>query len=146
MPVFHSFAQVREDLDKHTAGISHEQLWRSVAGKHSLGYQLKHIAGSVDRLTTYLIGGQLSAWQLEFLRGEHTADAALADLLAQVNESLHVAEEQIREIPFHSLAEPRAVGRQLLLTTVLGLLVHVCEHTQRHLGQAIVIAKLLRES
>ena len=30
MPVFFSFAQVREDLAKHTAGITDEQLWRQV--------------------------------------------------------------------------------------------------------------------
>jgi hypothetical protein len=29
---------------------------------------------------------------------------------------------------------------------VLGLLVHIAEHTQRHLGQAITTAKVLRDS
>lgn len=32
-----------------------------------------------------------------------------------------------------------------LPTTVIGLLVHIAEHTQRHLGQAITIAKTLRQ-
>ena len=146
LPVFQSFAQVRADLAEHTADITREQLWQTMAGKHSLGYHLKHIAGSVDRLTTYLMGAQLSAVQLEFLRHEHTPDRGLADLLELVNDSLQAAEEKFRLVTFESLTEPRAVGRQLLPTTVLGLLVHVCEHTQRHLGQAILIAKLLRES
>jgi hypothetical protein len=29
---------------------------------------------------------------------------------------------------------------------VIGLIVHLAEHTQRHLGQAITIAKLLRQA
>jgi uncharacterized damage-inducible protein DinB len=144
MPVFFSFQQVREDLSQHTQGITQEQLWRQVAGKHSLGYHLKHIAGSVDRLTTYLLGGQLSRSQLDFLRNEHTPDAELTPLLERILESLHAAERQLLLMEGKSLFEPRAVGRQLLPTTVIGLIVHLCEHTQRHLGQAILLTKLLR--
>jgi hypothetical protein len=31
------------------------------------------------------------------------------------------------------------------VVTVLGLLVHIAEHTQRHLGQAITTAKAVRD-
>jgi hypothetical protein len=40
---------------------------------------------------------------------------------------------------------PRTIGRKKLPTTVLGLMVHIAEHTQRHLGQAITIAKAVRQ-
>ena len=43
------------------------------------------------------------------------------------------------------LLDARFVGRKQLPTTVLGLLVHIAEHTQRHLGQAITIAKVVRD-
>jgi hypothetical protein len=43
------------------------------------------------------------------------------------------------------LEEPRYIGKKRLPSTVLGILVHVAEHTQRHLGQAITTAKLARE-
>ena len=145
MPVFFSFAQVREDLAKHTPGITGNQIWRQIAGKHSLGYHLKHIAGSVDRLVTYLAGHQLSQDQLAFLRNEHMADGELDALLALVHSSLRAAERQLLQVKPESLFEPRVVGWQELPTTVLGLLVHLCEHTQRHLGQAILISKLLRQ-
>ncbi len=144
MPVFFSFAQVREDLAEHTQDIAPQQVWRQMAGKHSLGYHLKHIAGSVDRLTTYLAGRQLSSAQLEFLKAEHLADAGLADLLQLVHNRLDSAEQLLLQVQPGHLFEPRFVGRKLLPTTVLGLLVHVCEHTQRHLGQAILLTKLLR--
>jgi hypothetical protein len=41
------------------------------------------------------------------------------------------------------LNDPRYIGKKRLPSTVLGLLVHVAEHTQRHLGQAITTAKLV---
>jgi uncharacterized damage-inducible protein DinB len=36
------------------------------------------------------------------------------------------------------------VGRKELPTTLGGLLVHIADHTQRHVGQAIVTVKLVR--
>jgi uncharacterized damage-inducible protein DinB len=146
MPVFFSFQQVREDLATHTPAIASDQLWRELAGKHSLGYHLKHIAGSVDRLTTYLRGEQLSGSQLEFLGNEHRADFDLAGLLDLVLKSLAAAEQQLLRLQPETLFDPRVAGRRQLPTSVLGLLVHLCEHTQRHLGQAILLAKLLQQA
>jgi uncharacterized damage-inducible protein DinB len=65
-------------------------------------------------------------------------------LLTSVNEALAQAEERIRSIDPATLAETRVVGRQRQPTTVIGLLVHIAEHTQRHVGQAISAAKLAR--
>lgn len=146
MPVFFSFAQVREDLAHHTVGISRDQLWQRVAGNNSLGFHLKHIAGSIDRLTTYLASGALSAEQLEFLQNELTPSDALPHLLSLIDSSLHAAEQQLLKIDPATLYEPRSVGRHSLPTTVLGLLVHLAEHTQRHLGQAILISRLHRHT
>lgn len=35
------------------------------------------------------------------------------------------------------------MGKKRLPTTVAGLLVHVADHTQRHVGQAITTAKVV---
>src|SRR5712691_2257084 len=88
MPVFHSFAQVREDLELHTSEISNEQAWRPIEPIPALGFQLRHIAGSVDRLVTYLVGGELSDAQLAALKLEAEPGASLSDLLEQVHASL----------------------------------------------------------
>jgi hypothetical protein len=61
--------------------------------------------------------------------------------LADLDRSLGHAEQVIRGIHPATLAEARRVGRKHLPTTVIGLLVHIAEHTQRHLGQAITTAK-----
>jgi uncharacterized damage-inducible protein DinB len=144
MPVVHSFAQVREDLALHTAGLTTEQVWMRVGALPSLGFHLRHIAHSVDRLVTYLSGGELTPAQIETLKQEAVPGATLDELLADVDRQLSAAEERIRAIPLSSLYEARWVGKKRLPTTVLGLLVHVAEHTQRHLGQAITTAKLAR--
>src|SRR5262249_47949355 len=142
MPVFHSFVQVREDLATHTAGLATDAIWRKVGPLPALGFQLRHIAGSVDRLGTNLVGGEVSPTQIEFLKSEQNPGASLDELLRGVDAALAGAEEKIRSVPAESLNEPRLVGKKRMPTTVLGLLVHVAEHTQRHLGQAITTAKL----
>ena len=144
MPVFHSFLQVREDLRLHTAGLTTVQVWRRMEPLPSLGFQLRHIAGSVDRLVTYLMEEDLSTAQLAFLKCEADPDAHLDTLLRGVEDSLLHAEQRFLAITEVTLQDARFIGRKRLPSTVLGLLVHVAEHTQRHLGQAITTAKLVR--
>ncbi len=143
-PVFYSFTLVRKDLARYTAGLSDEAVWRQVGTLPSLGFHLRHIAGSVDRLVTYLMGEQVTSEQIAYLKAEATPGATLAELLAGVDAALRQAEDRIRTIDPASIHEPRYIGRKRLPSTVLGLLVHVAEHTQRHLGQAITTAKLVR--
>lgn len=145
MPVFFSFAQVREDLAKHTAGLEREQVWR-VTGANSVGFQLKHMAGSVDRITSYLMGEPLTSGQMDFLRQESSGSEDVPALLALVEQSLAHSEDRLRQIDPASIYDVRSVGRRALPTTVIGLLVHLAEHTQRHLGQAITLSKLARQT
>jgi uncharacterized damage-inducible protein DinB len=146
MPVFHSFMMVREDLARYTEGLTTEDVWRRTGALPPLGFHLRHIAHSVDRLVTYLCGDQLSDAQIATLKQESEPGATLAELLEDINEKLSDAERRIRTIDATMLAEPRYIGKKRLPSTVLGLLVHIAEHTQRHLGQAITTAKLARET
>lgn len=143
-PLFFSFTQVREDLARYTEGITQQQLWHRAGSLPSLGFHLRHIAGSVDRLTAYLMNQPLSAEQLAFLKDESTPGATLEELLAAVDATLSATEARLRSINPAAIHEPRYIGRKRLPTTVLGLLVHIAEHTQRHLGQAITTAKLAK--
>ena len=145
-PVLYAFEQAREDLAKHSEGLTAKQVWARPFGLAPLGFQLRHIAGSVDRLVAYLLGCELDEAQMAALRSEMDPGESLDALLAQVNIALTRAEERIRAIDPGTLTEPRAVGRKRLPTTVIGLLVHIAEHTQRHVGQAISAAKLARAS
>jgi uncharacterized damage-inducible protein DinB len=51
----------------------------------------------------------------------------------------------LRSLDPARLSEPRSVGRKQLPTTLQGLLVHIAEHSQRHVGQAIVAVRLLQK-
>jgi uncharacterized damage-inducible protein DinB len=143
-PLLMSFQMAREDLARATDGLSDEQIWRKTPGIPSLGFQLRHIAGSVDRLSTYLRGELLTPEQLAYLRDEGQAGAELAELLRGVEEALAHCEAQVREVDPGEFAATRGVGRRALPTTVIGLVVHIAEHTQRHVGQAVLTANLLR--
>jgi uncharacterized damage-inducible protein DinB len=143
-PLFYSFQQAREDLARYTEGLTLEQLWATPHGFGSVGFHLRHIAGSTDRLMTYLQGRQLSEAQLDFLKHEHDAGASREELLASMNAVFERAEAIVRALDPSQLDEPREIGRKKLPTTVIGLLTHIAEHTQRHVGQTISAAKLVR--
>ena len=143
-PVLFAFQQAREDLARHTEGLTAEQIWLRPHGLAPLGFHLRHIAGSVDRLLTYLEGKHLDCAQMAALQFEMEPEGAREELLDHVNRSLARAEAVVRVIDPVTLSAPRAVGRQQLPSTVIGLLVHIAEHTQRHVGQAISAAKLAR--
>jgi uncharacterized damage-inducible protein DinB len=140
-PVLYAFQQAREDLAHYTAGLSHEQLWATPHGFGSVGFHVRHIAGSTERLMAYVQGKQLTPQQLAALASEHQPGPDRDTLLADLDRVLGDAEAVVRQIDAATLAEPREVGRQRLPTTVIGLLTHIAEHTQRHVGQAISAAK-----
>jgi uncharacterized damage-inducible protein DinB len=143
-PLFYSFQMAREDLAKYTAGLTTEQIWATPYDFGSVGFHLRHIAGSADRLMSYVAGDQLSDAQLVALKAEKEPGATREMLLAAIDSAFEKAEAAARALDPARLADPRAVGRKQLPTTVIGLLVHLAEHTQRHVGQAISAAKLAR--
>lgn len=142
-PVLYTFQQAREDLRRWTENLSTSQLWAMPHGLGSVGFHMRHIAGSTERLMSYLQGKPLNAAQLATLEAEHDpAGAGRDELLALVGAAFEDAERVVRTLDPATLREPRGVGRRQLPTTVMGLLVHIAEHTQRHIGQAITTAKL----
>ncbi|MGH9657441.1 MAG: DinB family protein, partial [Bryobacteraceae bacterium] len=143
-PALFAFQQAREDLAAHTEGLDAGRMWARPFGLAPVGFHLRHIAGSVDRLATYLAGGELSEGQLAALGAEMAPGASREELLDAVGVALDAAEVLLRRIDPARLGEERRVGRQKLPTTVIGLVVHLAEHTQRHVGQAISAAKLAR--
>ena len=141
-PALYGFQQAREDLARWTEGLTTEQVWAKPHGFGSVGFHLRHIAGSTDRLMSYLRGEQLSDAQMQFLKNEHEPGASRDELLAAMDAVFKRSEDFARSLDPSRLTEAREIGRKRLPTTVLGLLTHIAEHTQRHVGQAISAAKL----
>jgi uncharacterized damage-inducible protein DinB len=94
---------------------------------------------------TYLQGRQLGGEQMAELDGERMPDSmGREQLLAEIDRVFEKAERVVRSLDPGRLSEVREVGRKRLPSTVIGLLTHIAEHTQRHVGQAIAAAKLAR--
>jgi uncharacterized damage-inducible protein DinB len=144
-PTLYSYAQAREDLAHWTAELSDAQIWSRPHGLAPVGFHIRHIAGSVERLTTYLKGEQLTTQQLDALEHEMQPGPGREEMLRALDDSLQRSEQVILALNPATLEHPRAVGRKRLPTTVAGLLVHLAEHTQRHVGEAIITAKLAQQ-
>ncbi|HWK12236.1 MAG TPA: DinB family protein [Vicinamibacterales bacterium] len=144
-PVAHSLLQCREELDIAIGGFTAQQIWESRHGSASIGYHVRHAAGSLDRLFTYARGAGLSEAQLTVLRQESVPDPSLeaADLLAGFDAAVERALDQLRSTDERTLTDARSVGRSRLPSTVIGLLFHGAEHTQRHAGQVATLAKMM---
>lgn len=143
MPVAHALLQAREDVEIAST-LNDEQLWHKPSGAASVGFHLRHIVGSIDRLLTYAEGKQLSERQLEFLRSEDKPVASAKQLVTEAQEAIDKAVEILRMAKDEQLFEPRSVGRKNLPSTVIGLLYHIGEHTSRHAGQLITTSKIVK--
>lgn len=67
-------------------------------------------------------------------------------LLAAFEEVVERALEQLKRTDEAALLDARGVGRAQLPSTVLGLLFHAAEHTQRHLGQIATTVRMVSET
>jgi uncharacterized damage-inducible protein DinB len=142
--VLHALDLALDDLTKWTDCLSDAEVHSQPLGLTSVAFHLRHIARSVDRILTYAEGGQLSAEQLAGLKAEHSGDESLAELLAEVEASFSNAAERVRVLATANFDTPRAVGRKQLPTSIGGALIHVADHTQRHVGQVVTTAKVLK--
>jgi len=144
MPVVHSLMQVREEIEATIPPLSREQLWARPGGAASIGFHLKHLAGSLDRLLTYARGEPLTAAQLAFLDAEERPGSEEpAQLHHAALTQIDLALRQTLDTPVATLDEPRRVGRAALPSTVRGLLFHAAEHAQRHAGQIATTVKMM---
>ncbi len=141
--VLHSLEMAREDIQKWSGGLDDAAMLEKPFGLPSPASQLRHIAGSLDRFMTYAEGRAHSTGQLFALAEEKNSpsgkDAALREFVEQI-EAVKRWLATRQPLPLESQLK---IGRKGLPTTVGGLLVHMAEHTQRHVGQAITTMKIV---
>ena len=147
--VLHALDLALEDLRKWTEGLSDLEIHTLPLELPPIAFHLRHIARSVDRILTYAEGNQLSPEQLAKLKSEevgpqHNERETLAALLAEVEASFRNAADRVRALAASDMNTFRGVGRKQLPTSIGGALVHVADHTQRHVGQVVTTAKVLR--
>lgn len=149
MPVAHALLGAREDVERAVAGLSEAELWARPGGAASVGFHVRHAGGSLDRLLAYARGEALTEAQRRYLAAEGEPGdppETAAGVLRGFGEAVERALAQVRATSPATLTEPRGVGRMQLPSTVLGLLFHAAEHTQRHVGQIVTTAKVVRGS
>jgi uncharacterized damage-inducible protein DinB len=142
--ILHAFDLALDDLTKWTDGLTDAEAHTHPLGLSSVAFHLRHIARSTDRLLSYAEGNQLSADQLTALKAEQTGEEPLSALLAEVEVSFSNAADRVRVLATADFDTFRGVGRKQLPTSIGGALIHVADHTQRHVGQVVTTAKVLK--
>ena len=142
--VLHALDLALDDITKWTEGLTDAEVQAQPLGLPSVAFHLRHIARSTDRILTYAEGGQLTGEQLTALKAEQTGEETLAELLGEVEASFANAAGRVRTLAGADFNLFRGVGRKQLPTSIGGALIHVADHTQRHVGQVVTTAKVLK--
>jgi uncharacterized damage-inducible protein DinB len=144
-PVAHALLQARDEVEEAIKIFPENKLWEKPGGTASVAFHLQHMTGVLDRLFTYARGEQLNEQQLNYLSLEGKENKAISarGLFEKFSVQVDKAIDELRYTDERKLLETRGVGRKQIPSTVLGLLFHAAEHTQRHNGQLLVTAKVL---
>ncbi|AEL25562.1 DinB family protein [Cyclobacterium marinum] len=145
-PAAHALLQLDKELKECLVDFPDDLLWQTVAGRASVGFHLQHLYGVADRLITYAQGSALSEEQFDFLKNEKTAQSNLSTerLVERFSEKIQNLLHIFSRTSENELKQKRTVGRKKLPSTVMGLYFHIAEHSQRHFGQLLVTASVLR--
>jgi uncharacterized damage-inducible protein DinB len=141
--VLHALELCWNDVQRFCEGLSGEELNTRPFGLPPVAFHLKHIARSTDRLLSYAEGRALSDDQLAAKQSELDATSTREQLFSELDAALKRSAARIRGFSPSRLDEVRLVGQKQLPTTVAGLLVHVADHMQRHVGQAVTTSKIV---
>ena len=141
--VLHAFELAVEDIERWCSQLSYEQLNARPHELPSIAFHIRHIIGSCDRLLSYAEGKQITSEQLAYLKTELDSQSTPDQVFTKLRGALELDAARVRAFSPEQYTEARAIGRKQLPTTVAGLLVHVADHTMRHVGQAITTAKIV---
>ena len=144
--VVHALEQAGEDGERWAAGLTTDEVHARPAGLPSVAFHLRHAVRSLDRLLTYAEDRPLDEAQLAALRTEMVAGEDTPEVMREFRAGLARAIERVEELGPELYAQARGIGRERLPTTVVGLLIHCAEHTQRHVGQLVTTAKLVQRA
>lgn len=145
-PAAHALLQSNKELYDYLADFPVELLWQKLEDRASVGFHIEHMTGVLDRLMTYAKGKSLTETQFEYLKNEGApkSDLTLKKLMADFSKQMEIMLGYFKGLSEDSLKEARFVGRKKFPSTVLGLLFHAAEHSQRHIGQLLVTASVLK--
>ena len=135
---------IQEDVEEALRGLTPTQLWATPHGMTSAGFHAKHLAGSTERLCTYLGGAALTEEQIRAVALESNGNQTAPELLSEIKAAFRRYEQLVRQLRPESFGSLREVGRKRLPVTAVSLAIHIAEHGQRHMGQLVSAARLAR--
>ena len=141
--VVHALELAEEDAERWCAGFGDAEMFLAPCGLPPVAFHLRHMARSLDRLLTYADGKALDAKQLLAL-GTEQESAPAAAVFREFRDGLMSAKGRVLAVDPATYTDWRGIGREQLPSTVAGLLIHCADHTQRHSGQTVLTAKLVR--
>ena len=144
--VLHALDMAGEDIERWCGGLTAQQFNARPAEIAPVAFHIRHIARCMDRLLTYAEGKSLTPEQIAAMKSETNPGASVDEVFFELRQALQSAAARVRALAVEDLVQSRAIGRQQMPTTLGGLLVHVADHTQRHVGQAITTAKIVRSN
>lgn len=143
-PIAFALMQAQEDVHKLMLDFPDGLMWERPGGAASPAFHLQHLSGVLDRMFTYAENLPLNEAQLNWLNSEgKNSNFPVLELVEIFGKQIEISLQKLKNLDLNTLTEPRGVGRKQLPSTVFGLLVHAAEHTQRHVGQLLVTAKVL---
>ena len=147
-PVAHALLQVSREVEVYMQEFPRAKLWEKPAGRASVAFHLQHMAGVIDRMFTYALDKPLSTQQFQYLsaEGQKVPDMDPKALVEVLQGQIQQAMQQLKQTPEAELTHMRYIGRKRIPTTLMGLLFHAAEHSQRHLGQLLVSISVLEKA
>jgi uncharacterized damage-inducible protein DinB len=145
-PAAHALLQSKEEVSKYLRDFPEDKLWIKPAGRASVAFHLQHIAGVIDRLLTYAKGDSLTETQLNYVRSEgvQKEEVDLKTLIANVEFQIDKALEFLKTLDENNLNKKVEIGRKRIPSTLIGVLFHAGEHSQRHIGQLLVTVSVVK--
>lgn len=141
--LIYSIEMAREDIAKWCGSLDDAEIHAQPFHLPSVGFQLRHMAGSLNRLLTYAEGHPLSDGQRAAYSAEGEPQGSREAVFEEFAQGLDRALRRLEALAGQPLEAIVKIGRRALPTTRAGLLIHVAEHMQRHVGQAITTTKVV---
>jgi len=148
-PAAHALLQALEEISALESKFPNSLLWERPYEVASVGFHLQHLTGVLDRLLTYARQESLTDGQLAYLKTEGKEpfiSCTYENLVENFKNQVGRAIDQMTDTDESTLTEIRYVGRARIPSTHLGLIFHAAEHSQRHVGQLLVTARILMYS
>lgn len=146
-PAAHALLQSKEEVESYMQDFPEELLWKKPGNRASVGFHLQHLTGVIDRMLSYAKGEKLSKTQYDYLEREGKPDEEISVTFLVQSFKNKVAEAIVflENTPTEELTAFRPVGRKELPSSLIGLLFHAAEHSQRHVGQLLVTVSFVKE-